>query len=386
MAKATGSRVEIGYKVETTPGTTPVPIDSGWSAVRKNSESIKGMSDVIESGEIRSDRQNASDIQGNKNVGGTVETELSDLSHDELMSSALFNDWVSADSGALSLNAVATGNTIDRATGSFVTDGFVVGQWVQVAGFVTNPTNNGFFKITAVAALTLTLAGVTLIDETGSGDEQVSGQYVKGGTAAQYISIRKAYRDIDKAVIFDGCLVSDMSMSIAPNSVIGLSFTINGQDETLLTGTGVTGAGTAATDVATSNPMDSFSGQALLDDVENNNLTNVTLNIANNIDDLFVIGNRFKIDQAPGRQDVSGDLGFYFEDLSEYEASVNHTGKSIDVTSSDGTNYFGVSMPRVFYDLETPSASGEGAMPQTGPFRARYDSTTDATIILSRST
>lgn len=386
MPKASGSRVELAYKVEVTPGTTPVPLESGWSAIRKNSETVIGSQNVIESGEIRSDRQNASDIQGNKNVGGGVETELSNLSHDELLSSGLFNDWVSIDTGATTLSAVNATNSFDRGAGSFVTDGFVVGQWVLVSGFGTNPTNNGWFKVTGVAATVLTVVGSdALIDETGDADEQIQGDYLKGGVAPQYLSIRKAYRDIDKAVIFDGCVVSEVGLTIAPDAVIGLTFTINGQDETLLTGTGATGAGTAATDVATTTPMDSFSGIVLLDDVINATITNISLTLNNNIDDLFVVGSRYKIDQSPGRQDVSGDLGFYFEDLTEYEASVNHTSKSIDVTSNDGTNYFAISMPRVFYDLETPSADGEGAMPMTGPFRARYDSTTDATIILSRS-
>lgn len=384
MPKASGSRVELAYKVEVTPGTTPAPLESGWSAIRKNSESVVGSQNVIQSGEIRADRQNASDIQGNKNVGGGIETELSDLSHDALIASALFNPWVTTDTGATSLSAVASTNSIDRAAGSFVTDGFIAGQWVLVSGFAT-AANNGFFKVTSVSATSLVVVGTTIVDEAAGGDEQVAGQYLKGGVAPQYLSIRKAYRDIDKAVIFDGCLVSEYGLTIAPDAVIGETFTINGQNETLMTGTGATGAGTAASDVSTASPMDSFSGKVLLDNVENATLTSINLTLNNNIDDLFVVGSRFKIDQSPGRQDISGDLGFYFDTLAEYSASVAHTSKSIDITSSDGTNYFGVSLPRVYYDLETPSAGGEGAMPMTGPFRARYDSTVDASIILSRS-
>src|SRR5210317_1073120 len=135
MAKASGSRVEIAYKAEVTPGTTPTPIESGWSAIRKNSETLRGLSDVLESGEIRADRQNASDIQGNKDVNGGIVTELSNKSHDALIASAMFDAWTTVDTGAISLDATASGNTFDRASGSFVTDGFVVGQWVESSGF-----------------------------------------------------------------------------------------------------------------------------------------------------------------------------------------------------------------------------------------------------------
>lgn len=49
--------------------------------------------------------------------------------------------------------------TLTRSAGSFVTDGFQVGQWVYIQGSLT-PANNGFFgPITAVTATILTLGG-----------------------------------------------------------------------------------------------------------------------------------------------------------------------------------------------------------------------------------
>jgi hypothetical protein len=45
---------------------------------------------------------------------------------------------------------------ITRASGSWLTDGFLVGQWVDLAGF-TNADNNNRFRVTAITATTLTL-------------------------------------------------------------------------------------------------------------------------------------------------------------------------------------------------------------------------------------
>ncbi len=87
-----------------------------------------------------------------------------------------------ATTGSLSVvfDATATTNTITRTTGSFITDGFVVGNRVTT----TSDTNYGPLTITVVAALVLTVSE-TVYDETIScvitaQDEVVeSGGYVR---------------------------------------------------------------------------------------------------------------------------------------------------------------------------------------------------------------
>ena len=63
----------------------------------------------------------------------------------------------------LSFDDTASVYTINRSTGSFVTDGFVVGQKVVVDS--TSNTNDGTFTVTAVAALSMTVTE-TLTDES----------------------------------------------------------------------------------------------------------------------------------------------------------------------------------------------------------------------------
>lgn len=64
--------------------------------------------------------------------------------------------------GAPSITFAATGHTITRATGSFVTDGFLVGQIVSVSGSVGNTGTIG--ALTAVSATVLTFAS-GVVDE-----------------------------------------------------------------------------------------------------------------------------------------------------------------------------------------------------------------------------
>lgn len=64
-----------------------------------------------------------------------------------------------------SLQVTAAAKTFTRVGGSFVTDGFAVGDVITTSSF-TNPANNGDFIVTAVTATVLTCAGATgLVDQ-----------------------------------------------------------------------------------------------------------------------------------------------------------------------------------------------------------------------------
>ena len=58
------------------------------------------------------------------------------------------------DTGAETLDFAASGNTLTRSAGDWTTDNFAVGDWIRVEG---TASNDGVFKIQAVAALILTL-------------------------------------------------------------------------------------------------------------------------------------------------------------------------------------------------------------------------------------
>lgn len=74
-------------------------------------------------------------------------------------------------SGSLSLVYVVTANTITRAAGSFVTDGFVNGDTISIQG---TASNNGVFTIASVSALVITtneaLANETVTSIINKGD------------------------------------------------------------------------------------------------------------------------------------------------------------------------------------------------------------------------
>lgn len=84
------------------------------------------------------------------------------------------------------LEIVASTCSRNFGSGSFITDGFFVGQWVELAGF-TNADNNNRFQITALSALVMTLSGsVALVNEASASGRTVTAvSPACGYTAAQ---------------------------------------------------------------------------------------------------------------------------------------------------------------------------------------------------------
>ncbi len=65
-------------------------------------------------------------------------------------------------------------STISRSIGSFIDDGIKVGHVITTTGF-TDGANNGTFNVAAVNALTLVVVETSLVSESGTGDEGISG-------------------------------------------------------------------------------------------------------------------------------------------------------------------------------------------------------------------
>lgn len=125
--------------------------------------------------------------------------------------------------------AVDDNNTFSRATGSFVTDGFVAGQSIITTGF-SNGANNGTFTIATVGALTIDITTTPLIAEaagTNTLKEVDSGEatFATGNQKFTFInSAGEALRIIGNDVIIAGDLTVDTNTLFvdATNNRVGL--------------------------------------------------------------------------------------------------------------------------------------------------------------------
>ncbi len=79
------------------------------------------------------------------------------------------------DTGVATITVAATAKTFTRSAGSYITDGFTVGQTVQTTGYA-NAGNNATKIISVLTATVLTVSdGTGLVNEAGTGDERVKG-------------------------------------------------------------------------------------------------------------------------------------------------------------------------------------------------------------------
>lgn len=94
--------------------------------------------------------------------------------------------WLAA-SAAVQINVNAAARTFTRVSGSFIADGFFVGQRIKPTGFA-NASNNYPRVIESVTALVITVTAASAayatsgslhlhINETGSGDEQITAPF-----------------------------------------------------------------------------------------------------------------------------------------------------------------------------------------------------------------
>jgi len=217
---ADGGRVVLAHIEEVTWGTTPA------SALTKvafaTSESFGMDTSTVVSNALQGNYVRPQVIRTDASGSGGFNFELAYLDLDNFFEGALRSDWTAAKTtGAFTPTAVNTGNKYTRGAGSFVTDGFAVGHAVIVSGFA-NAANNGVAVITALDATNMTVSGLDLADEVGSGDEviQHSGALLNGTTMKSY-TIERQFSDLTtKFIPHTGFRIGSMSISAAAGSIV----------------------------------------------------------------------------------------------------------------------------------------------------------------------
>jgi len=106
MAFAQGSRSQLAYVAESVFGTTPATPSTILLPINTHSLDLK--KSIVQSAEIRSDRQVATSRHGNKSVSGNIAVEFRADDYDALLESALF--------GAFTSNVLKLGTTFKSFT------------------------------------------------------------------------------------------------------------------------------------------------------------------------------------------------------------------------------------------------------------------------------
>jgi hypothetical protein len=393
---ATGVFKKISLKKQIALGTKAAAGAGGTARYMRRTKSTLDLAKATySSAEILESQQRRDMRHGVRSVAGTISGELS-VGGYQLPIESVLRQGAQAQitSGAVSTvaAAVTTGNfgTFTRGAGSWLTDGFKVGDVVNFSGWTTTGVNNNAhnFVIITLTALVMTVLAVdgTPVVAKAAGDAVTLvtvGKKAWVPSTAQtrdYYTINHWFADIGISEEYNDCVFTGFTATLPPSGMSTIDFPVMGLDMQANTVEYFT------TPAASPNGgiLASVNGVLLINGAAAGVVTGLTVIVNGNYTSPNgVVGQNTNPDIFPGMVDVTGNMTVLFKDgvmrdlfLNETESSLvcvltaNNTPgapftsfvmsriKFSGATKDDGTAGLTLTMP--YTALENVSTSGAG--------------------------
>jgi len=393
MTIATGVAKKLVYKKQSALGT--IATASGAQYLRRVTSTIDLKKATYQSAEIRSDYQRADFRHGIRTVDGTISGELSPGSYSDFLGSAVRQAWQSpSTTGALTTVTAAStsgaAGTFTRSGGSYLTDGFKIGDVVRWTGWATTgvPNNTHNFLITALTALVMTgtmLDGVAVGAKAAGDSVTCTVQGKKNwipstGHLREYYTIEHAYSDITQSEVFTDCVISQAMLKMPASGMNTIEFPILGLNMT----TGTTAYFTTPTAAVGTGVTAAANGALYIGGVVVGLVTGLDITLNGNYSTPGgVVGSNVEPDIFQGSIDVTGNATVLFQDgtfrdyfLNETEVSLIAVFTTANTASAD---FFGVTMSRLKFGGASKD-DGEKGLTLTMPFTALLNTAGGAAV------
>jgi len=324
MAKAQGVSKRVVYKKET-GGWGVIAGPTGGQVLRRVTADFNLNKETYESSEIRTDFMTADMRHGVRSADGSLSAELSPGSYADFIGSVVardFSNGVSATGLSLTIAAAGTNFTLTRSAGSWLTDGFKVGNVVRITagtGGGTNTLNNNLL-ILSMTALVITVKCLAALPiDTGSvtaATVAVTGKqtYVpKTGHTDQSYTVEQWYSDIAQSEVFTGLKVGTWSASLPATGLVTTDFSFMGKN---LEQTGTSAYFTAPTAASTTGIFAAVNGAILVNGTQTACITSMDFSVERAQEAAQCLGSNFASEVFTGRINVTGNLSAYFSDGS----------------------------------------------------------------------
>lgn len=246
MAIESGIQTVVAIKKQSAQGT--IASASGAQVLRRVNAGLNLQKDTYQSAE-KVDHQQVVDMRhGVKRVTGPLGGELSPATYKLLMQSLLRQDFAAgATTGAIATVTAAAGppGTFTRSSGSFLTDGFKVGDVVRWTGWATaTDNNNRNYRITALTATVMTVG--TAASGASGGVEEVGAEAAGAsvtctvvgkkthapatGHTTDWYTVEKWMPTVSLSERFVDCQVDSMRVSLPATGLATVEFTFVGLD------------------------------------------------------------------------------------------------------------------------------------------------------------
>lgn len=393
MPIAKGVAKTVAIKKESAWGTLPGA--TGAQVLRRVTADFNLSKEAYQSEEINPTFQTSSMRHGVRSVEGSISAELSPGTYSEIIGAVLAKDFAAGGTATgISLTIATSGSffTLTRAAGSWLTDGFYVGNIIRLTGAGLNAANVGnnllILTLTATVATVMVLSSTPLIAEgpvaTVSASVVGKQSFVPstGHTDASF-SVEQWFSDISQSEVFTGLKPASVSLDLPSTGLVGASFSFMGKD---LGRTGTTQYFTTPTGITTTDVMASVSGAVVVNGVPVALVTSMSLEIARNQEMATVVGSNLNADIFVGRINATGNMSVYFTDAAFRDYFDKEQKISIVVALTTGLDKnaqaISIALPRVLLNSASKTDSELG-LTQSMDFQALQNTATTAGLVPS---
>jgi hypothetical protein len=386
MTIAQGVAKELRAKRQTAKGALAGA--SGGFKVRRTSASFELQKEAYTTeDEITSTRQLLSVRHGVKLVNGQINGILSPGSYADFLSALLRKDFAAGgSSGAIStVAATATAPHFVRSSGSWLTDGFKVGQVVRCTGWATTAVGNNSknFLVTALTATQMTVAALdgSAVSAKAAGDSvtfTTPGKlsYVPdSGHTNIYYTFEEWYSDAAVSERNIDCKIASAALSLPGSGNATIQLSATGLDQT----SDVTAYFTSPTAESTTDALAAANGLLVVNGSTVAVVTDLSITIDGRASPADgVVGTNLRPDVFSGKVAVSGSFTAYFEGGTIPDLFIDETETSIISALTSGSaadaDFITLAIPRVKLSSSTPD-DGETGLKRTYQFTAMMDTT-----------
>jgi len=350
------NKTSLALIKEVTAGTTPAT--PAFQVLPTLSGGPQGNLSTAMSEAINDSRSVSDLIVVDSEVSGSVNFELSYDPYvqifESLMQSTISTEIISASDLSIATSDGLTG-TIDTVAEDFVASNLDVDQHIKMLGF-TNSTNNGIYRITAIATTSLSVTAVTtvMVTEAAGAAIVLYGNMIRNGTENpdSFTFVKRILGLTDTAYMYyPGCQISSVALSFEVGSILKGSFDIVGLTEEV---TEIAKTGQSFVDVPDYSLMNSVTSVAALlveglpADTEFSSF-NLTYN--NNINRAKAIGTLGSVSLASFTLEAKASVSVYFEDTTTYNYYANSTEFAVTLVTRDvDNNYYVFRFPKCKFE------------------------------------
>jgi hypothetical protein len=389
-----GGRVKLYLTEETvTWGTTPsVAMDTIANAV---SETLGQTQGSATTNAIRGDYVKPAVHRVKLSGTGDIAGELAYGDWDKIMAGVFRGTWTAGITNTAVIYSFDNANNLTRSSGSFITDGYVKGQWIKISGFVASSgSNNGFYRIATVTSATalalVPASGITSVTEAAGPSVTVkSDGMLRNGTTLRSYTIERNFADLtNRWIAHKGQRPNMWKLAITTGQLITSTFTFDGKVPIQAAASQGSGSFNAPVTGRVMNAIDNITGIMENGSLVTVKVSQINLNIGAPNRPIETLGTIGPQDIRGNSFAPTGDIRMFWDDnaVALYNEYLNFTSSSVffRLVDSVGSSYV-VTLPALHYTGGNPNVSGVDAdVVQTLAFTVEYDSATSTLMQIDR--